>query len=296
VARIVLIGPGAIGGTVAGGLLAGGRHQLTICANQRFDTLEVKRAQGGDAASYPVRVVTSADDVAPADWVLLAVKSHQTASAAEWLKATVGFGTKVAVLQNGVEHRERVAPLVPNDTAIVPIVVQLPAQRTAPGRITTYGGSLLIAPNDADGREFGALFDGTPVKITLTDDFATAQWEKLCLNASSGSLTALASDPDAINRVPALRNVAKAIIEECVAVGRAEGATFAAGYADTLADMLASRKGNRGNSMYYDRIEGKEMEYDARNAVICRLGRKHGIATPVSDTIVPLLAAVSGRT
>jgi 2-dehydropantoate 2-reductase len=52
---------------------------------------------------------------------------------------------------------------------------------------------------------------------------------------------------------------------------------------------------NRGNSMYYDRRDGKELEYDARNGVIQRLGRKHGIPTPISDVIVPLLRAVSGR-
>jgi 2-dehydropantoate 2-reductase len=47
--------------------------------------------------------------------------------------------------------------------------------------------------------------------------------------------------------------------------------------------------------MYYDRLDGKELEFDARNAVIQRLGRKHGLATPISDTIVPLLRAVSGK-
>ncbi len=33
------------------------------------------------------------------------------------------------------------------------------------------------------------------------------------------------------------------------------------------------------------------MELDARNGVIGRLGRKHGIATPVNDLFVTLLSA-----
>ena len=48
---------------------------------------------------------------------------------------------------------------------------------------------------------------------------------------------------------------------------------------------------DEGNSMYADRMAGRETEWDARNAVIVRKGARHGIATPVSAVLVPLLAA-----
>jgi 2-dehydropantoate 2-reductase len=295
VPRIILIGPGAIGGTVAGGLLASGKHHLTICANQKFDTLTLKRGDGSGSRSYPAHVVTSPGDVGHADWVLLAVKSHQTESAAKWLKAVVGADTKLAVLQNGVEHRERVAPFIPSSTTVLPIVVQLPAQRTGPGEITTYGGAVLIAEDSAAGRAFASLFADTSVKVNLSDDFMTRQWEKLCLNAASGSISTLTLNPDAIGTTPGLRELALALVEECMAVGRAEGARFAENYATQLVDGFMMRTGNRGNSMYYDRRDGNVLEFDARNTVIQRLGRRHGLATPISDTIVPLLRAVSGK-
>jgi 2-dehydropantoate 2-reductase len=292
-ARIALIGPGAIGGTVAAALLECGRHELVICANQSFEELNLTRADTGAARAFPARVITSADKLTRVDWVVLAVKSHQTPSAAAWLRAGVGPQTRVAVLQNGVEHRARVAPYIPATSIVVPMVVQLPAERVAPGQITTFGPAILIVANDDAGREFAELFEGSLVKVQCTDDFATRQWEKLCLNAASGGLTTLTMDPDAIGRVPGMRDVAQRIIEECVAVGCADGATFADGYAEQLAAALAARKGNRGNSMYYDRRDGKPLEYDARNAVISRLGRKHGIPTPLSDMLVALLRAVS---
>ncbi|MBI3676108.1 MAG: 2-dehydropantoate 2-reductase [Proteobacteria bacterium] len=290
--RIHLIGPGAIGGTVAAGIAESGRHDFTICGNQAFDALTVTRSDTKEFRSLPVRVVTKPSEVSRADWVLLAVKSHQTPSTAEWLKAAVGPSTKLAILQNGVEHKERVRGLVPASAPLLPIVVQLPAERTAPGKITTYGPALLIAADNDIGREFAGLFENTSVRVQLSDDFMTRQWEKLCLNAASGSLTTLTMDPDAIARVPGLRDLAKRIADECVAVGRAEGAKFADDFAANLANMLAARRGNRGNSMYYDRRDGKELEYDARNAVIARLGAKHGIATPLSSALVPLLRAL----
>jgi 2-dehydropantoate 2-reductase len=292
---VALIGPGAIGGTAAIALAEGGRHDLVICANQSFARLAWTRSDNTAERSFPAKVVTSPRDVTPADWVLLAVKSHQTDSAAEWLRAAAGPRTKLAVLQNGVEHRARVAPYIPPGTPVVPVVVQLPAQRTAPGKITTYGPALFIIGDDPASREFADLFEGSFLKVRTDSDFHTREWEKLCLNAASGSLTTLTMNPDCLAEVPALRDLCRDIVAECVAVGTAEGARFADGFAENLADMLAARRGNRGNSMYYDRRDGKRLEWDARNGVIVRLGKKHGIATPVSSTLVPLLQGLDPK-
>jgi len=290
--RIALIGPGAIGGTVAAALASAGAHDLVICARQAFDTLTLTRSNGESGLSSPITVVTSWREIAPTDWVLLCVKAHQTPAAADWLKATLGSGTRLAVLQNGVEHRERVAPFVSEANAVIPVVVQLPAERTAPGRITLYGGATLIVAEGPIGRAFGDLFSGTFVSVLLTDDFMTRQWEKLCLNAASGSLSAITSNPNAVATVPGMRELAKRLVEECLQVGRAEGAELTDGFADSLVDGFMARPNNRGNSMYYDRRAGRMLEYDARNAVIARLGRKHAIPTPITDTLVPILRAL----
>ncbi|MEJ0044436.1 MAG: 2-dehydropantoate 2-reductase N-terminal domain-containing protein [Rhizomicrobium sp.] len=144
-ARLALIGPGAIGGTVGFALLEKGAD-LVVCANRKFSELAVTRADTKERRALPVEVVISPADARPADWVLLCVKSHQTDSAAAWLKATIGPQTKIAVLQNGVEHREHVAPYVGPGNAVVPVVVMLPAERTQPGEITTFGGAALTVP------------------------------------------------------------------------------------------------------------------------------------------------------
>ncbi|HEX4302285.1 MAG TPA: 2-dehydropantoate 2-reductase [Rhizomicrobium sp.] len=289
--NIALIGPGAIGGTVGFALLERG-HDLTICANQAFETLALTRADTKKRRALPVKVITTPDNVPPSDWVLLCVKAHQTTSAAAWLKAAVGPKTKIAVLQNGVEHRARVAPYAGPGNAVVPVVVMLPAERKSPGEITSYGVAALTAPDDAPGREFAALFECSFVKAVTDADFTSRAWEKLCMNAPSGALCALTLNPAAIGAFPQLQPLAERIVEECMAVGRAEGASFADGFARHIVGLF-SRPGGRGNSMYFDRRDGKPLEWDARNGVVSRLGARHGIATPISDTIVPLLQALS---
>jgi 2-dehydropantoate 2-reductase len=51
---------------------------------------------------------------------------------------------------------------------------------------------------------------------------------------------------------------------------------------------------HRGSSILFDREAGRGLEWDARSGIVARLGGKHGAPTPVSDVIVPLLAAASG--
>lgn len=290
-ARIAVIGPGAIGGIAAAGLQQAGRHDVTICANQMFETLTIGDAAGTQLYSGPAKVVTDAAKVGVSDWVFLCVKSHQTEGAAGWLKATVGPQTRIAVLQNGVEHRERVKPFIPASAPVVPVVLQLPSERTSPGVVRLTGPALMVVPEDAAGREFCTLFGEGIVKPKTDADFISVMWQKLCLNAPGGAIAALTLQPDAVAQVPGMKELAGKIVAECMAVGRAEGATFRDDYAEKLLNFLA-RPGNRGNSMYFDRRDGKRLEWDARNAVIARFGRKHGIATPIADALTPLLRAL----
>ena len=75
------------------------------------------------------------DDPAAAEhvpWVLLAVKTHQTAGALRWLERLCGAGTVIAVLQNGVEHEALVAPLA-GPANVLPAIVWCPPRSSRLG-------------------------------------------------------------------------------------------------------------------------------------------------------------------
>ena len=66
---------------------------------------------------------------------------------------------------------------------------------------------------------------------------------------------------------------------------------------DLTAPMVASPAEVRGPADWVllavkaHQTAGRPLEWEARNAVVRRLRARHGIPTPVSDVIVPLLAA-----
>jgi 2-dehydropantoate 2-reductase len=49
----------------------------------------------------------------------------------------------------------------------------------------------LIVPATEAGQNFAPLFTGTDIRVTVTPDFVTAAWRKLCLNVAGSAITAL---------------------------------------------------------------------------------------------------------
>ncbi|MDB6114174.1 MAG: 2-dehydropantoate 2-reductase [Lacunisphaera sp.] len=237
------------------------------------------------------RVLTAPEAASPVDWVLVATKAYDAAGAAVWLKNLAAKGAPVAVLQNGVEHRERFAPYLPAEQ-IVPVMIDCPAERSDPTHIRQRGTAKMVVQDDAHGRGFATLFAGTPVEVMLTADLKSAVWRKLCIN-SSGVINALLLQPTAALRDGQLGELLKTMVEECMAVGRAEGAVFEAGLAEKILQVNRDAPPDSVNSIQADRAAGRPMEVDARNGVIVRLGRKHGIATPYNQMAVALLEAMA---
>jgi 2-dehydropantoate 2-reductase len=89
---------------------------------------------------------------------------------------------------------------------------------------------------------------------------------------------------------PGIADLARRILEECVAVGRACGAELGDEVVDVQMQSFLAAAPDETNSMFDDFLAGHETEWDARNGVIVRKGQAHGIDTPVSASLVPLLA------
>jgi 2-dehydropantoate 2-reductase len=284
-ARIAIVGVGAIGGAVAGLLEMAGRHEVILCTRRPLGQLTVTMPTG------PVRIearnVTLPDAAGPVDWVMVATKAYDAEGAAKWLPTLGAGGAPVAILQNGVEHRERFAPYV-ELTRLLPVIVECPAERRHDGEVRVRGSASMRVEDKPLGREFAALFAGSPAKIEREVDFVTAAWRKLCLN-SVGALSALTLKPAGVLRDEGVGRLAIAMVAECVAVGRAEGAALSDSLGEEILAYYRGAPPDAVNSLFADRRAGRRMETDARNGAIVRKGEKHGIPTPLNRMAVTLL-------
>ncbi len=288
--RIAIVGPGAIGGTLTAWLSQDPSAEITVAARSTFDSLTLQIPDGSVITAKP-RILTDPEHATAADWVLVTTKAYDVDGAAKWLTKLVGPRTRVAIIQNGVEHVERFSPHVPVDQ-LLPVMIDLPAERQAPGRIRQRGAGRMVVPEGAHAAEFMQLFAHTPLSVTPDPDFKTQVWKKLCLN-SAGALSAILLKPSVIAHHDGVADIMRAIVRECVAVGRAEGARLDDSMPEQVVSGYRSAPPDSVNSLHADRAAGRPMETDARNGVIVRIGRKHGIATPINQMILALLQAAS---
>jgi len=286
-ASILLVGPGAIGATLAAWLCQDDRHRVVVAARTPFESLEASTPSGVIRAKP--QLITDPAQARPVDWILACTKTYDSDSAASWFPKATGPSTRLAVIQNGVEHVQRFERHF-DRARIVPVMIDLPADRLAPGRTIQRGPAQLVVPEGKNGAEFLALFAHANFDARQTDDFTSAVWKKLCLNCA-GAPCAVLLEPIGISHHDGVAELMRTLVRECIAVARAEGATLADGVADDIVAGARRAPKDAGNSMLADRRAGRPMEIDARNGVIVRLGGKHGIAAPMNALMVAMLEA-----
>ncbi|KAA9163614.1 oxidoreductase [Amycolatopsis acidicola] len=286
---IALIGPGAIGTTVAAALHEAGRTPV-VCGRSPRAQLELRDDAGSVIVPGPVRT-DPAGIARTADLVFVAVKTTQTEAAAPWLSALCGAETVVCVLQNGVEQEELVSPYAKGGP-VLPSVVWFPAQAQPDGSVWLRGDARLTVPDNPAGAVVAEALRGTRCSVELAADFKSVTWRKLLQNAAAG-LMVLTGRRTGMFARPDIAELSLAYLRECLEVARAEGAALGDEVPREILGSFQAYPPDMGTSILADREAGRPLEWDIRNGVVVRRGRAHGISTPISDLVATLLAAAS---
>jgi 2-dehydropantoate 2-reductase len=287
---IAVVGPGAVGTTVAGYLYAAG-HSILVCGRTPRSQIEL-RPDGADPIVVPGPVHTDpAEITGPVGVVLLAIKATQNDDGGRWLARLCDEQTIVVVLQNGVEQIEQVQPRCPSST-VIPGIVWYAAETQPEGWVRLRTEPRLVLPTGPAAAKIADLLNTAGCTVECDPDFTTAAWRKLLANALAG-LMVLTDRRSGMFRRDDVAAMSRRYVAECAAVARAEGADLGDGVVDEVVGMFCQAPTDMGTSMLADREAGRPLEWDIRNGVIIRKARAHGIATPISDVLVPLFAAAS---
>ncbi|MGL4034251.1 oxidoreductase [Kosakonia cowanii] len=286
---IALIGPGAIGTTIAAALHEVDRAPL-LCGRTAHAQLTLRHDEGEIVVPGPVLTEPAAIQQ-PVDLLFVAVKTTQVAESAGWLAALCDENTVVCALQNGVEQKAQLAPLV-NGATVLPSVVWFPAQREPDASVWLRAKPRLTLPDVPQAQRVVEALSGTRCAVDLSADFLSIAWRKLLQNAAAG-LMVLANRRAGMFSRDDITELALAYLRECLAVARAEGAVLKDDVPQEIVGNFQRAPADLGTSILADRQANRPLEWDIRNGVIQRLGHAHGIAVPISDVLVPLLAAAS---
>ncbi|MGI9578298.1 MAG: 2-dehydropantoate 2-reductase [Microthrixaceae bacterium] len=288
--RVAVIGVGSVGGYLASRALehsADSGTEVVLCARRPFAELVVESRQTKTTARHRVEPLVAPDEVpGRADIVIVATKAHH--DVAGWLDALTDEEGIVVVAQNGVEQVERITPHTA--ATVIPSVVYCGTEMLEPGRVIHHNtGFLLVPDGDAALAVAGMYPDGV---IRPSGDFTTRAWQKLTLNVISNGITALTNRRMDVLAEAESVELALRLSTECTEVGRAEGAGLVDSWPKDAVALTQAAPGDQGTSMFYDRVAGRELEWDAIHGAAQRAARRHGIDVPAIDTMVALLAGI----
>jgi 2-dehydropantoate 2-reductase len=163
---IAVVGPGAVGTTIAGYLYAAG-HKLLVCGRTPRPEIELRPDQA-DPIVVPGPVCTDPAEVdGPVDVVLLAIKATQNDEGGRWLARLCDEHSIVVVLRNGVEQVEQVQPHCPSST-VIPAIVWFSAETQPQGWVRLRGEARLALPTGPAASTVAELWRGAGARPTAT--------------------------------------------------------------------------------------------------------------------------------
>jgi 2-dehydropantoate 2-reductase len=321
--RTLIVGIGAIGGTVSARLLASGAPARLATRDAasaaRLRASGLRLAGVGGAVSVEVAEVAAVDEYrardASFDLIVLATKAHDAIEVAPRLSSLLAPGGTLLPIQNGAVG-QAIADRLGGD-CVLGGLSNLGATMTAPGVYEQRNaGHLLVgelAGGESERAERVRAWLGRAVEVRVTANLRGAVWSKLLLNCSVTTLGAIAGRTMREYLAwPEGRELFERTYDEALAVALASGARPERMLVDPVPPAWSGRSvpgeahdawlalvlkgyGDVKPSMLQDLERGRTTEIDFVNGYVVSLGRRLGVPTPANGAIVETVHALTRR-
>ena len=293
--HIVVFGAGAIGSVYAAKLAAS--HDVTLVARpEHVDAInrDGLRLTGREEVTCRLRAATRVGAIAPATLVLLTTKVSDNRAAAATLAYHVRDDTVILCVQNGLGSEEVVKDVLGSRAVVLRAITQFGAIFREPGVIDYKVAGYTLIEQGPQSRAIASLLTASGLDGRVSDDIKAEIWRKLIFNCVINPITSLmGTDVGSIadSRLDPLKRL---VIDECLAVARADGVTFSEDFLQTITDVFGSSRNIA--SMRQDLSRGKLTEIDFMNGAVVALGKRFGIDCPVNAALTAIIRAMEART
>ncbi len=293
--KIAVMAAGGLGGFY-GALLAKNGNDVTFIARGahlvaiRKNGLSIKSTKG-DFVVKPANASNNPAQAGEMDWILFAVKTYDTETAAHALAPMVGANTTIVTVQNGVESFDQLASLYGEERVLL-APTQIESAIVEPGVIAQTSNFITMIVGEMDRKitpRVEWLVDQLKrngVDVTASDQMPVPVWNKMLFLASFSGLTTLArTEGSVLFKLPHAQFVLRAAMQEVYDVAGAYGVKMSPEIIDQRLAFCINIQPGMTSSMHKDLLNRKRLEIDALSGAIVRLGAAKGIATPVHQTI-----------
>jgi 2-dehydropantoate 2-reductase len=329
--NILVFGAGAIGTYIGGSLALAGHNVLFVEQSAvaeelrqrglRLDLTIDERRKTKDALLLPPSSFVVADSLEdalkywPFDMALFALKSFDTASALEGMKAFAEKLPPILCLSNGVDNEPAIAAVLGADKVIYGTVTSAIGRRAAGDIVLEKLRGIGIADGHPLSRKLAIAFNAAMLNAELFPNALSMKYSKmltnLLANPTSAILDLTAAQVFADKR---LYKLEIQMLRECLAVMRAQNIAvtdlpgtpvrmlaFATRLPLWLSKPLLGRaagsgRGGKMPSFHIDLHSGRgKSEVDYLHGAVVRAGEKTGVPTPVNKVLTETLLALTAN-
>ena len=300
--KIAIIGTGAMGSIYAVMMAEAGHDVWAI--DSWADHVDAINADGlrleGISGDRRLTSINAATDLAAAgmcDLYVIATKAGGVGEAARAVAGVMGPHSLVLTIQNGLGAAERIAAHMPAGNVLLGVADGFGASIRGPGH-AHHNAMRMIRLGEIEGgmtdrlRDLEALWQEAGFTAHAFDDITQLIWEKFVCNVTlSAPCTTFDCNVGALMANAESRAVALACAREAYQCGLAEGVNFSFQDVETYVTEFAALMPDASPSLRLDHLAGRASEIDAINGMVPVIGVRHGIATPVNETLSALVRA-----
>jgi 2-dehydropantoate 2-reductase len=288
--RIVVMGAGGVGGYFGARLARAGESVTMVARGDHLRAIRERglRVRSATEGEYVVTPDAVADvrGQAPADAVLLCVKSFDTEAALDVIRPVVVSDTPVLTLQNGVDAIGRIDARLGPGHALGGVAYVF-ATIGAPGVIDhRFAGRIILGEPDGArsprAERLRASFANAGVAVEVTSDIRRRLWEKYLFICAQAGMTALCRANTGVLRASAETwRMYRLVLEELAGLAAHDGVRLAPDVVDATMKVAESLAPETSSSLHHDLREGRRLELEALHGHAVRVGQRLGVPTPM---------------
>ncbi len=305
--KIAVIGAGAVG-SYYGARLAESGHEVHFLVRRDYHAITANglkvTSPDGDFVLTNPHIAKNSEEIAPADWVICALKASSFLDAHKLVQPCVGPGTRILVLMNGLGLEEHFAGWFGAGRVFGGLAFTC-INRGKPGHIhhLAYGAVTIghYENNPAELEKALSLWSGSKACVLPAVSLLRARWEKLCWNIPFSGLCVAAGGitTDRILSDQGLKTAAHNLMGEVIEAGNADLEFHGENLRidrNSMIDSMFTRTSTMGAyrpSTMIDYVEGKAMEIEAMFGEPLRRAESLGITVPNLTLLTALLRSLN---
>jgi 2-dehydropantoate 2-reductase len=289
--NVIVLGAGAIGSLYAAKLAS--CADVTLVARQpHVDAIRAcgLKLIGREESTIAVRAVAAVDAIPPRTLIVLTTKVNDSAAAVRAIAPRLRDDTVIVCVQNGLHSEAVVKAIVGPATIVLRAITQFGAIFKEPGVVDyKVSGYTLIEQSPVSG-PIADLLTAAGLDGRVSGDIKVEVWRKLIYNCVINPITSIIGSDVGSIADARLDSLKRLVVDECLAVARADGVSFDIDFLRTIAEVFGSSRNIA--SMRQDLLKGKPTEIDFMNGAVVDLGKRYGIACPVNAALTAIIKAM----